>query len=77
MPRLREPTRRTRPVGAGSASIREVCLLEARGGRAAWLEPGDRLRRGGRDYRVTTVHQSPARRSYVHLAALGDPIGPS
>lgn len=74
MPKLLEPNRRTNSVG-GVASIREVCLVEARPGWSAELEPGARLRRGGRDYRVTQVHLSGSGRRYVHLASQGDLVG--
>lgn len=70
MPRLLKSNRRT---GAGLASIREVCLVETRADRSAALAAGDRLRRGGREYRVASVHPSGGGRGYVHLTAL--PLG--
>lgn len=75
MPKLLKPIRRADPAG-NVASIREVCLIEARPGRSATLGIGTRIRRGGRDYRVTTVHHSGSGRSYVHLASVGIPVGP-
>lgn len=75
MPKLRKPGRRTRAAEVGMVSIREVCLFEATAGRSGMLAAGDRLRRGGRAYRVTTVHQAISGRGYVHLESLGDSAG--